>query len=130
MAQVVSRREAFEAAAINVVTVSFDTPYWAGVWLQETGSPYPLLMDPDRIAYAAYGLNSSRLGAWSPATLWYYGKAALQGRQTYGKRGDPHQLGGDFLIDPTGAIRLSHPSRNPTDRPSVGEVLGRVGGGG
>ena len=123
MAQVVSHRAEFEAAETNVVTVSFDTPYWAGVWLQETGSPFPLLMDPERTAYHAYGLTSSRLSSWSPANLWYYGKAALQGRETYGRRGDPHQLGGDFIIDRSGIIRLAHPSRDPTDRPSMDEIL-------
>ncbi len=127
MTQVVSHRAEFEAAGTNVVTVSFGTPYWAGVWLQETGSPFPLLLDPDRAAYRAYGLASSRLSTWSPASLWYYGKAALQGRETYGKRGDPHQLGGDFVVDQSGIVRLAHPSRDPTDRPSLETLLDVVG---
>jgi len=55
--------------------------------------------------------------------LWYYGKAVLKGRETFGKRGDPHQLGGDFVIDQGGIIRLAHPSREPTDRPAIGELL-------
>ena len=123
MAQVVYHHEQIQAAQTNVVTVSFDTPYWSQVWLQETQSPFPFLIDIERAAYRAYGLESSTLRSWSPANLWYYAKAIAQKRQTYGKRGDPHQLGGDFVIDPQGIIRLAHPSREPTDRPTVATIL-------
>jgi hypothetical protein len=61
--------------------------------------------------------------SWSPANLWYYTKAVLNKRETFGKRGDPHQLGGDFVIDQFGAVRLAHPSREPTDRPTLSELL-------
>ncbi|MFQ5400003.1 MAG: AhpC/TSA family protein [Anaerolineae bacterium] len=40
----------------NVVLISFGTPYWAQVWREETGSPFPLLLDQERAAYRAYGL--------------------------------------------------------------------------
>lgn len=123
MAQVVSQREQIEAAHANVVTVSFGTPYWAQVWLQETGSPFPFLLDPERKAYRAYGLESSVWRSWSPANLWYYAKAVLQGRETFSNRGNPHQLGGDFIIDAQGKVRLAHPSRDPTDRPSPAALL-------
>jgi peroxiredoxin len=123
VAQVVSRRSEFEAVATNVVTVSFGTPYWSQVWLNETQSPFPFLIDPQRDAYHAYGLKSSVFSSWSPANLWYYTKAVLNKRETFGKRGDPHQLGGDFVIDEFGVVRLAHPSRDPTDRPQLSELL-------
>ena len=122
MAQVVAHQAEINAHA-NVVTVSFGTEYWAQAWRQETRSPFPFLMDANRSAYQAYGLESSVLRSWSPANLWYYTKAALQKRETFGKRGDPHQLGGDFIIDPQGVIRLAHPSREPTDRPTMDHIL-------
>ncbi len=123
MAQVVSQHAEIQAARANVVTVSFGTPYWAHMWLQETQSPFPFLVDAERAAYQAYGLESSIFSSWSPANLWYYTKAVWQKRETFGKRGDPHQLGGDFIIDPRGVIRLAHPSRDPTDRPSMPQIL-------
>ncbi len=55
--------------------------------------------------------------------MWYHVKAILQNRETFGKRGDPHQLGGDFIIDASGIVQLSHPSRDSTDRPSLDEIL-------
>ncbi|MCA9995036.1 MAG: redoxin domain-containing protein [Anaerolineales bacterium] len=112
-----------QAANAQVVTISFGPAQWAPVWLQETQSPFPLLLDTDRAAYRAYGLDSSARRSWSAQNLLYYAKARLQGRQTYGKRGDTNQLGGDFVIDPQGIIRLAHPSYEPTDRTAVSTVL-------
>lgn len=123
MAQVVAHSTAIQAAHADVVTVSFETSHWVPAWLAETQSPFPFLVDPDKAAYRAYGLESSALRSWSPATLWYYGRARWQGRRTYGKRGDRHQLGGDFIIDRHGLIRMAHPSRNPTDRPAIQKLL-------
>jgi peroxiredoxin len=126
VAQVVAHHAEIKAAGANVVTVSFGTPYWSQVWLQETKSPYPFLIDPEREAYHAYRLKSSIFSSWSPANLWFYSKAVLHGRETFGKRGDPHQLGGDFIIDQYGIVRLAHPSRDPTDRPSVAKLLANL----
>ena len=33
------------------------------------------------------------------------------------------QLGGDFVLDEGGKVIFSHPSKSPTDRPTVGDVL-------
>ena len=123
MAQVVSHHAQIEAANTDVITISFGTPYWSQVWLQETQSPFPFLVDLERAAYRAYGLESSVLRSWGPANLWYYAKAAMQKRATFGKRGDTSQLGGDFIIDPRGRIQLAHPSHDPTDRPAMDEIL-------
>lgn len=123
MVQVASYQQEFEALNTNVVTVSFGMDYWAKMWLQETQSPFPFLLDPERDAYHAFGLQSSIVRSWMPQNLWYYAKATLQGREKFGKRGNPHQLGGDFIIDSEGIVRLAHPSKEPTDRPDVGKLL-------
>lgn len=123
MAQVVTHLAEFQAAKTNVVTISFGTAYWAQLWLQETQSPFPLLLDPGREAYRAYHLQSSRWRAYSLPNLWYYAKAILRGRKLLGKRGDVDQLGGDFIIDSDGLIRFAHPSRQPTDRPEIAQLL-------
>ncbi len=123
MTQVVSVQDKIQALNANVITISFGTSYWAQMWLQETRSPFPFLVDPERGAYQAYGLKSSVFRSWSVKNLWYYAKAVAQGRETFGKRGNPHQLGGDFIVDSQGILRLVHPSRDPTDRPSVDKIL-------
>ncbi len=123
MAQVVAHQEQFQAADVQIATISFGTEYWSRIWLQETQSPFPFLIDQERRAYRAYGLESSVLRAWSPRNLLFYLKAKLQGRETLGNRGDTHQMGGDFVVDGNGRILLAHPSRDPVDRPSIAELL-------
>lgn len=123
MAQVAAHQAQFQAANAQIVTVSFGSKKWATVWLQETESPFPFLLDQERAAYDAYGLQSSRLRAWGLANLVYYAKALLQGRKTYGQRGETDQLGGDFVVDANGRIQYAHPSHDPTDRPSVEQLL-------
>ena len=123
MVQVASHLQEFEALNTNIVTVSFGIDYWAKMWLQETLSPFPFLINPERDAYHAYGLQSSIVRSWMPQNLWFYAKATLQGREKFGKRGDPHQLGGAFIVDSQGIVRLAHPSKEPTDRPSVERIL-------
>ena len=123
MAQVVSRQSEFAARQIQVVTISFGTLYWASVWLKETHSPFPLLLDPDLAAYQAYDLQRSVLHSWGWNNLRYYAKAVLRGQKFSVNRGDMNQLGGDFLVDTNGILRLIHPSADPTDRPALSALL-------
>ena len=126
MAQVAAHQAQFQTANAKIVTVSFGSKTWANQWLQETNAPFTLLLDPEKAAYRTFGLQSSTLRAWSPATIIYYAKARLQGRKTYAKRGETDQLGGDFVIDGNGRVQYAHPSRDPTDRPSVEQLLQAV----
>jgi peroxiredoxin len=121
--QVVSRKHDFESLKSDVVTISFGTPYWARIWLEETRSPYPLFLDTERAAYRAYGLERSLRRSWGWQAISYYAQALWNGEEWRGIRGDSSQLGGDFIVDSKGIVRLAHPSRNPTDRPSVEEML-------
>jgi peroxiredoxin len=115
--------EAIKALNTEVFLISFETGYWLQVWLAETEVPFPLLLDPTRRAYQAYGLERSRLRSWGPKNLWYYTRARLSGRQLHKTGGDTAQLGGDFIVDTEGIVRLAHPSREPTDRPQIAELL-------
>lgn len=104
---------------VQVLLISFATEYWARGWLEETASPFPLLLDPERRTYAAYKLGSSVVRTWGPNVLWRYLKLLLAGERLRPAQGDPHQMGGDFIVDAAGAIRLAHHSKDPVDRPPV-----------
>jgi alkyl hydroperoxide reductase subunit AhpC len=123
VAQLRHHETELHALNVQVLTISFSTEYWARGWLQETASPFPLLRDPERSTYAAYQLSSSRLGAWSPRTLWHYFRLRLGGTRRLPAQGDPHQMGGDFIVDAGGVLRLSHKSKDPVDRPDVALLL-------
>ena len=108
---------------VQVLLISFGAELWARAWLQEMESPFPLLLDPDRTAYRAYGLERSFVRVWSPKVMWHYARRVLAGQKLQPIQGDPHQLGGDFVVDAQGVIRLAYRSKDPVDRPPVAELL-------
>lgn len=107
----------------RVVTISFSSAMGARAWLEETGAACPLLLDPERTAYRAYGLGHSLLRSWQPKVLVRYAQLLLSGREWRGIQGDSAQLGGDFIIDANGIIRYAYRSQDPTDRPTADELL-------
>jgi hypothetical protein len=55
--------------------------------------------------------------------LWYYLRQLAAGRRLGPIEGDPHQLGGDFIIDTRGIVRFAHREWDPVDRPAVARLL-------
>lgn len=128
MAQLRHSEDEFRQLGVQVLIISFGAEHWARAWLQETGSPFPLLLDPERATYQAYGLGSSFVRVWSPRVMLHYLKLRLRGQKWLPVQGDPHQLGGDVIVDAAGVIRLLHRSKDPVDRPSVEKLLAELQG--
>ena len=86
--------------------------------------PYPLLVDPERSAYRAWGLGrSSVLGVWGDPRVWLrYAREISRGERLRRPGSDTLQLGGDFVVDPDGTVAYSRPQRRD-DRPPVAELL-------
>lgn len=55
-----------------------------------------------------------------------YVKLLLAGRKMLPKEGDSSQLGGDFIVDQQGNLRLVYRSYDPTDRPSADFLLDAI----
>lgn len=123
MTQLAPLHQYFTALNTQVFTVTFGHPYWAQAWLQETASPFPVLLDPTQDVYRLYGLDHSAVRSWSVKALLYYARALLRGEKLIEKRGDTHQLGGNFIIDKRGIMQFVYPSRDPTDRPPVDAMM-------
>jgi len=127
VAQLRQHTSDLEALKTNVVIISFGSPYNAQLWKKETQSQFTLLLDPDRNAYRAYGLERSMLRSWGLNTFLTYSRLMLNGRKWRGIQGDSGQLGGDFIINTNGIIRLAYYSRDPSDRPSASHLLDILG---
>lgn len=112
-----------EDLGARIVTISFGPASKAPAWLEETGSPFPLLIDARRDTYGAFGMRRSLRGSWNLATVWRYRELQKEGRSLRGIQGDSLQLGGDAIIDSGGIVRLLAPSKTPIDRPSVESLL-------
>ena len=121
---------------MQVVVISFGSTFGAQAWLDEIrwiepveiNARFTLLLDPSRAAYAAYGLEYSLARSWSPKVWLEYARLMLSGRKWRGIQGDSGQLGGDFIVDSRGVIRFAYRSLDPTDRPSISQLLATLEG--
>ena len=85
------------------------------------------MADPDRSAYAAYGLIEGGAkeflnGATARAYLRSFAGGARGGRPI----GNPSELGGAFVIDHAGTVVLAHPARYAGDSPTIEDLLAAV----
>lgn len=116
-----AQKEAFDERGARVVVVSFAQPERLACYQEQHRWPFVVLADPDRVAYQAFGLKRlSWLRVFSAATLKLYWSLLRKGRKfhNYGQD-DYYQGGGDFVLDREGNVLFSHPSRDPSDRPSA-----------
>lgn len=108
----------------RVFIITFGTLPAVQQWMSETCADFTVLLDRERIVYSAYRLERSYLRSRSLKTRWYYFKAWLSGKKTHDSHGDDtSQLGGDFIVDKNGILRLAYPSHEPVDRPPVDDLL-------
>lgn len=101
-------------------------PDGVAIYLASRPLPFPLLADPERKAYAAFGLGRTTWARMArPQILWRYGKHVLRGARVRPVPAgeDPLQTGGDFLVGPGRRVLWGHTSPDPTDRPSVDDLV-------
>jgi len=123
---VLSRREDIEALGAGVLLVAYDEPsLLEAKMLHHLDLPFPLAVDRDRTAYAAWGLGRTNLfGAMlSPSLNWRYFRLLLAGERFLGFAPDMFQLGGDFVIDGGGAVCFAYRMRNNGDRAAVSSLI-------
>ncbi|MDQ3548436.1 MAG: AhpC/TSA family protein [Chloroflexota bacterium] len=115
------------ARGVRVFAVTFESAARVRDYRQREAAPYPILRDPKRAAYRAFGIE--RRGAasiWRPRTIWYYVKSALRGRWAGSDGADIYQLGGDVLLGPSGAVCWVYRSREPADRAGIDTIVKEI----
>jgi peroxiredoxin len=123
-----SVKSEFDRRSVSVVVVSFAEPAKLRPYQERHKWPFPVLADPNRIAYQTFSLKRlSWFSLFSPATLRLYFKLLRTGTRSenYGKD-DYYQAGGDFLLDREGNILFAHRSENPSDRPATSRLLQEI----
>ncbi len=108
---------------VTVLLVSFSSKGYAHKWIEEVCSIFRLLLDHEKAVYHTYGLDRSFLRTWNLKIVWSYVKMMRAGRKWRGIQGDSMQMGGDFIIDKEGSVRLAYRSHDPTDRPPIEQLL-------
>lgn len=126
--KVLGQREKLEAVGAEAVFVVHDgAELVRRTMLHDLDVPFPVLVDPARVAYAAWGMRrSSVAGVWLDPRVWArYAVLLARGQRVRGLGGDTLQLGGDFVVDPAGRITYARPQQRD-DRPSVLELVRHV----
>ena len=117
-------RPELDVLEIQVLVVTFESRDAARCYVNETGCPWPLLVDDARALYHAYGMGrAKRRHLWGLRTWWAYFKEALHGALPRMPVADTSQQGGNVLIDPEGRVVLHHIGAGPGNRPPVERIL-------
>lgn len=125
--QLQQHEKELESLGVTVVVVTFEIETPARAYFDDMKLGWPLLLDPSREIYKAYGMERGNWwNIYGPATVWMYFKLMIRGRKPQPATGDVEQLGGDVLIDPHGIARLQHIGAGPADRPAVAQLLAMV----
>lgn len=113
----------------DVALITFSDPEKLAAYRSRNELPFPILVDPERAAYRAFGLGRgsvARVWGWRAARRYVEilradGLSALRRPEE-----DTLQLGGDFVVGPTGLLAYGFWSEGPDDRPSVDELIAEV----
>jgi peroxiredoxin len=120
-------RKRFEEAGAAIVLIGLGPADRAAWFCEDKAIPFACLADPDKVAYAAYGLRTATLTEVLRAeNALKYIRLNLnrETRQRPAKAGeDVLQLGGTFVVDTGGVIRYAHRNRHTGDNPPDDEVL-------
>lgn len=123
MAQLHQYKNEIEARKTRVALISFGNIALAQAWIEETQASFQFLLDSERKAYQAFSLDHSMGRSWSPKVWLEYARLMAKGRRWRGIQGDSGQLGGDFIVDKEGTLRMAYRSQDPTDRPAINYLL-------
>ncbi|HET8605464.1 MAG TPA: peroxiredoxin-like family protein [Gaiellaceae bacterium] len=122
------RQRISEAGATALFVVHDEPELVRRTMLAGLELPFPVLVDLDRTAYAAWGMTrASSLRIWGDPRVWLrYLNTVLHGQRPTRFGADTLQLGGDFVVAADGTIAYARPQRTD-DRPPVAELLRALG---
>jgi hypothetical protein len=126
---VIDRYQEFRQRGSEVLAISFAPPSVVAAYVGESAAPFPVLSDQSKTAYQDFGLeHTSWRQILQGSVLGRYLGLILRGwLPRKSRRGEDYlQLGGDFILDSQRRLVNAHRSAEPTDRPTVEELLHAV----
>ena len=115
-----------EAMGARALAVSVGHAYQARA-LMDAGSPFPLLVDPDREVVRALGIRRSVGGVLGPRAWWNYLRAIARGsRQGMIPASGVIQMPGLAILDARAQPVFVHKGRRLGDYPSLPQILERL----
>lgn len=118
--------EEIHQAGANILVVAQARPEALSTFLADEPCPFPVVTDPERAAYRAFGLErTSWWRIFRPKSVLGYLRLIFGGWGVRRPTGDEDvlQLGGDFLLDAQSRLVFAYRSADPIDRPTVEMLL-------
>ena len=116
--------EKFQARGAKLAAIGLGGAHYASLFREETGIPFPLLVDADRQAYRAAGLKSANiLHLLRSDNAASRKRAAAGGHRQHKLGANPFQLGGSFVFGPGNVDRYAHISQTFGDNAPVESLL-------
>jgi peroxiredoxin len=112
-------------AGLQIVLVTPDRPEPSHAFADQFRLPFPLLTDPRREAYRAYGLTEATRGQLLRPRVFLRGARVVLGGTLQGKPDQrvSRQLPGTALVDTAGRLRFLHLADDPSDHLSLARLL-------
>lgn len=114
----------FRAKGAKLAAIGLGDARYAGLFREETGIKFPLLIDEDRLAYRAAGLKSANLlHLFRPDNAVARKRAQAGGFRQHKLGQNPFQLGGSFVFGPGNVDRYAHLSKTFGDNATIDALL-------
>jgi hypothetical protein len=113
-----------QSKGAKLAAIGLGDARYAGLFREETGITFPLLIDEERQAYHAAGLKTANLFHLLRSDNSQARKRAQAGGFRQHKLGqNPFQLGGSFVFAPGNADRYAHISKTFGDNAPIEALL-------
>jgi peroxiredoxin len=124
LARLQARYSELAQAGLLVIAVGLGQPADALRTGRRHAPDLTVLAAPDSTPYAAYGIVRAGMGQLlSPRTFKAGARAAVAGHTQGRATGDQQMLGGAFVIDRLGVVRLAHYDSFPGDLPDLERLI-------
>lgn len=112
------------AAGIQVVLVTPASTQRNAAFARDLDLPFPILADPERRAYAAFGFAEGTVGQLlSPRVAARSVEALLHGAVPGRRIGNSRQLPGAVIVDRDGRVRYRKVARDAADHLTTADLL-------
>jgi peroxiredoxin len=121
-----SHYDEIKAIGAEVLAITMCKPQALRLYLKRRAWPFPVVGDPERAAYRAFGLEHTTWATvFRPDVLARFTGKILRGwlPRPPSAGEDVLQLGDDFVLDEQQQVVYAYHSQEPTDRPKVEELL-------
>jgi hypothetical protein len=117
-------RQAFLDRGASLAAIGLGDRHYAGIFREETGIAFPLLIDEQRQAYTVANLRSANLLHLARRDNFESrNRAKAAGHRQHKLGQNPFQLGGSFIFAPGNIDRFAHVSKTFGDNATPATLL-------